>query len=77
MGADYSACQLAVLMGVHIDTIRRLARCGQLSGAYRLGGQWRFSREAIERMRGEIRRFTYGPPNGGLGEIEPSQEEEQ
>ena len=77
MRADYSAGQLAELMGVHVRTIRRLARSGQLSGAYRLGRQWRFSQEAIGRMRGEISRFTYGPPNGDLGDIEPSQEEEQ
>ena len=77
MRADYSAGQLAELMGVHVRTIRRLARCGQLPGGYRIGGRWRFSQEAIGRMRGEIRQSTYGSPNGGLGEIEPSQEEEQ
>jgi excisionase family DNA binding protein len=50
---------MARLMGVHPATVRRLARAGRLSGAYRVGRQWRFALEAIEKLRGEVIRSTY------------------
>ena len=59
MKPDYSAAELAQLFGVHIDTVRRLARAGRLSGAYKIGQQWRFVRETVADLRGQIVRSTY------------------
>jgi excisionase family DNA binding protein len=47
---DYSTNALADLLGVHVDTVRRLAREGRLPG-YKVGKLWRFSSEDVERMR--------------------------
>ncbi len=47
---DYSTNALADLLGVHPDTVRRLARKGRLPG-YRVGRQWRFAAEEVARMR--------------------------
>ena len=41
------ADEVAKLLRVHPRTIKRLARQGQLPG-FRVGGQWRFRRAAIE-----------------------------
>jgi excisionase family DNA binding protein len=54
MTQDYSVRQLADLVGVHPDTLRRLARAGRLPGAYRVGTRWRFAYEAIEELRGQV-----------------------
>lgn len=59
MTSDLTVQDVAELMGVHPATIRRLARAGRLPGAYRVGRQWRFAREAIEKLRGELIRSTY------------------
>ena len=40
--------EAAWLLGVHIETLRRLARKGGVP-AYKLGKDWRFSKKAIER----------------------------
>ncbi|MFO7958728.1 MAG: helix-turn-helix domain-containing protein [Candidatus Brocadiia bacterium] len=59
MKPDLTVQNVAELMGVHPETVRRLARAGRLSGAYKIGRQWRFAREAIERIRGQVIRYTY------------------
>ncbi len=50
---DYSLKEAAALMSVHPETLRRLARAGQLDGAYKVGRQWRIAEEALTRRRGE------------------------
>ena len=42
---------LARLLGVHTMTLRRQAQTGRVPGAYKLGRQWRFCREAVQRWR--------------------------
>jgi len=59
MSPDLTVRDVAQLMGLHPATVRRLARAGRLPGAYRVGRQWRFAREAIEKLRGEVIRSTY------------------
>ena len=41
MEPDFTAREFAALAGVHVETVRRLAREGCLSGAYKIGLQWR------------------------------------
>jgi excisionase family DNA binding protein len=41
------ANEVAELLRVHPRTVKRLASQGELPG-FRVGGQWRFRREAIE-----------------------------
>ena len=59
MKPDLTVHDVAELTGVHPATVRRLARAGRLAGAYKVGRQWRFAREAIEQMRGQVVRSTY------------------
>jgi excisionase family DNA binding protein len=59
MKPDLTASQVAELTGVHPATVRRLARDDRLPGAYKIGRQWRFAREAIEHLRGQVIRSTY------------------
>jgi len=59
MTPDLSVRHVSAVMGVHPATVRRLARAGRLAGAYKVGRQWRFAREAIEKLRGQIIRATY------------------
>ncbi len=59
MGPDLTVQDVAELTGVHAATVRRLARAGRLPGAYKIGRQWRFAREAIEDLRGQVIRSTY------------------
>jgi excisionase family DNA binding protein len=59
MRPDLTVQNVAELMGVHPETVRRLARAGRLAGGYKVGRQWRFAREAIERIRGQVIRSTY------------------
>jgi excisionase family DNA binding protein len=57
--SDYTVRDLAALLGIHPETLRRLARAGRLPGAYKVGTRWRFAREAIEDLRGEVTCSTY------------------
>ncbi|MCK4376249.1 MAG: helix-turn-helix domain-containing protein [Candidatus Brocadiae bacterium] len=59
MAPDLTVHDVAELTGVHAATVRRLARAGRLPGAYKIGRQWRFAREAIEHLRGQVIRSTY------------------
>jgi len=59
MKPDLTVQDVAKLTGVHPATVRRLARAGRLPGAYKMGSRWRFAREAIEELRGQIIRSTY------------------
>jgi excisionase family DNA binding protein len=59
MKRDLTVQDVAKLTGVHPATVRRLARVGRLPGAYKMGSLWRFAREGIEELRGQIIRSTY------------------
>ena len=59
MQRDLTVRDICRLMELHPDTVRRLARAGRLPGAYKVGRQWRFAREAIGKLRGRIVRSTY------------------
>ena len=59
MNPDLSVRNVSRLLDVHPATVRRLARAGRLPGAYKVGRQWRFAREAIGKLRGRIVRSTY------------------
>ncbi len=63
---DYTPARLASILGVHVDTVRRLARAGRLPG-YKVGRLWRFPSEDVELMR---RRLVDDP-----GDIGPAREE--
>ena len=59
MKSDYTVREVAELTGVHPETVRRLARAGWLPGGYKFGSRWRFAREAIQELRGQVMRSTY------------------
>ena len=44
----FNAQEAAQFLGAHVETVRRLARKGDLP-AYKIGKDWRFSREALMR----------------------------
>jgi excisionase family DNA binding protein len=67
---DYSIKDAAALMGVHPETLRRLARAGRLPGTYKIGRQWRIATEALEHVRGEAQRRRYNPDGMALEDIE-------
>ncbi len=60
MGRDLSFQELAELTGRHVETLRVLARCGRLPGAYKLGGRWAISRAAADALRRVPRREREG-----------------
>ena len=43
--------ELAKYLRIHPYTVRRLARAGKLPG-FKIGGQWRFKKEEIDRPKG-------------------------
>lgn len=49
--ADFTLPELAALLGLHPETLRRLARTGRLAGVFKVGGRWLMSREAAARLR--------------------------
>ena len=69
MEKDYTVGEFAALVCVHPDTVRRLARAGRLPGAYKVGSQWRIAREAVERLRGEVSRWTRHTSDIVLSEV--------
>ncbi|MCH8244055.1 MAG: CRISPR-associated protein Cas4 [Planctomycetes bacterium] len=44
--------ELATLTAYHPETLRQLARRGRIAGSYKIGGHWRFAKEAVDRLRG-------------------------
>jgi excisionase family DNA binding protein len=48
------AYEAADLLGAHVETVRRLARRGDIP-SFKLGSEWRFSREALRRWFSEQR----------------------
>ena len=51
MSKDLTIQELAKVIGRHPETLRRLARMGQLPGIYRLGHCWFISRKAADKLR--------------------------
>jgi len=51
MVKDLTLEELARVVGMHPETLRCKARMGHLPGAYRIGGRWRISRAAADRLR--------------------------
>ena len=49
-----NAAEAAALLGAHVETVRRLARRGEIP-CFKLGKDWRFHRAAIERWSHEQR----------------------
>ena len=64
MRPDYTSQDVAELVCVHPETVRRLAREGRMPGAYKIGSRWRFARERIEEMRRATYRSTYHVSRG-------------
>ena len=56
--SDLTVAEFAALTRVSRDTVYRLLWRRALPGAYRVGRQWRISREAVDRLRGEAREAT-------------------
>ena len=50
--SDIPFSDLARITGRHVESLRRMARKGKLTGAYRLGGRWILRREALDFLRG-------------------------
>lgn len=48
---DLTIPDLARLLRLSPETLRSLARLHRLPGAYKVGRNWRISRDAIERLR--------------------------
>jgi len=44
--------EVAEYLRIHPYTVRRLARAGKLPG-FKVGGQWRFKRSEIDKLKGE------------------------
>ena len=71
--ADLTVSDLGAVLGLHPETLRRLARTGCLPGVYKVGGRWLMSREAAARLRklpdikvrGEVRQTDAGDKSGG------------
>lgn len=51
MARDLTLQEFARLTRRHVETLRRLARMGQLPGVYRLGGRWMIAEENARRLR--------------------------
>lgn len=56
------ASEAAELVGSHVETVRRLARRGDIP-AFKVGRDWRFSREALQRWAEGEPRFTSSVPS--------------
>ncbi len=48
---DLTLQELAEITRRHPETLRRLARMGQLPGIYRIGARWMISKAAAEKLR--------------------------
>ena len=51
MAQDFTLEDLSKITGRHHETLRRLAREGQIPGMYRLGRHWLIARENAARLR--------------------------
>ena len=64
---------VAQYLHVHPSTIYRLVKKRQLP-AFRVGGDWRFNRESIDRWRADAERsqtpINHSPDNSGVGAAE-------
>ena len=51
MTKDLTLKELAEITGCHPETLRRLARAGNIPGIYRIGRRWMISRPAADKLR--------------------------
>ncbi|MCC6696188.1 MAG: helix-turn-helix domain-containing protein [Candidatus Hydrogenedentes bacterium] len=51
LNADLTLSEAANLLGRHVETLRRAARAGRLSGAYRVGRGWAVRFESVMEQR--------------------------
>jgi excisionase family DNA binding protein len=51
--------ETAIFLGVHVETVRRLARCGEIP-SFKVGKDWRFRKEALMRWSEEQQRARSG-----------------
>lgn len=64
----YSTGQVATLLFVHPDTVRRYALSGRLNAFRTLGGKFRFFAEEVDALAARIRS---GEGERGWAEVEP------
>lgn len=48
----HTLSEVAQLLRVNVETVRRLAERGEIAGALKIGGQWRFNRARLQEMIG-------------------------
>lgn len=60
---DLTIRELAEVAGLHVETVRRLARLGRIPGAYRIGEQWRVNRKTWEKHRDGVLVAITEPPS--------------
>ena len=65
--------QVADYLKVHPNTVYRLARRGKLP-AFKIGSDWRFNRESVDRWRLAQERAATGEPRGGTAALDRSDE---
>ncbi|KKL52812.1 hypothetical protein LCGC14_2281740 [marine sediment metagenome] len=51
MPKDLSLAEVAEILGVCTETLRRAARKKKLKGCYKVGGSWRMTRLAVDTLR--------------------------
>lgn len=49
--SDMTIRQISEVVGMHPESLRRIARSGRLAGIYKLGGSWRLSPERLGELR--------------------------
>ncbi len=52
MERDLTIADLAHITGYHPETLRVMARRGQLPGVYRIGRKWLMTQKASNKLRG-------------------------
>ncbi len=48
---DLTINEAAEVLNIHSETMRELARTGQVVGIYKIGGRWRISQDALDVIR--------------------------
>ena len=51
MPKDLTLKEVAKIVGVCTETLRRMARKGKLKGCFKIGGSWRVTRKALDVLR--------------------------
>ncbi len=51
MPKDLTLAEASDILGVHLETLRRAARADKLPGCYKIGGNYRITRRALDKLR--------------------------